>query len=98
MSKGSATRLVLLCLLLLTAVLSPAVGRADVEITMKVPKGTYMKTCNQCSTTAAPYSCQCKNERGTYVSTSIELGKCTQNKDGFYYLTNQNGVLTCATS
>jgi len=33
-----------------------------------------MKTCNKCSLTEATYSCQCKNERGSYVSTSIELG------------------------
>jgi hypothetical protein len=97
MSKVSATRLVMLCLLL-TAVLSPTVGGADVEVWMKVPNGSYMLTCNQCSLTGVTYSCQCKNEKGTYVSTSIDLGTCTQGSDGFYYLTNNNGKLTCATS
>jgi len=96
MPKVSAIRLALLCLLLLTAVLSAAVGSADVEITMKVPSGSYMKTCNKCSLTGGTYTCQCKNERGSYGSTSIDLGTCKKDKNGFYQLTNLNGVLTCS--
>ncbi len=63
------------------------------------PPGGSRAACIKCSiTTPVTYSCQCKNDNHTYVSTSISLSTCTQASDGFFYLTNQNGKLTCSTS
>ena len=98
MPKVSAARLAMLCLLLLAAVLSPAASETDM-IRLNVPNGSYFTTCDKCvySFTDFTYSCKCQNRQGNDVSTSIALANCTPGKDTFYYLTNEDGKLTCST-
>jgi hypothetical protein len=101
-----ATRVLVLCAAAAVTLLSTLPGAAapsakskkTSSAAVKVPTGTYMKTCRLCTLDQGinRYACECDPPSGKANNTYIDLATCTPHSDGFYYLENLNGTLTCA--
>jgi len=92
MRRMSATLRITVCLLLFTAARTQAVHAA----TYKVPSGTYMQSCKDCTLgPGSSFSCTCNNKQKSPLSTSVDLSKCVTGSGGYYSLTNNNGSLVC---
>lgn len=95
MPRGSVILLSTLCLLLLAAVARNPAAQAS-SPTYKVPSGSYMATCTDCTLgTGTSFSCTCNNRNHSPVATTINLSNCANGDGGFYSLTNNDGKLTC---
>ena len=58
-------------------------------INTQLPKGSYIRSCNNCKINNNQLNCSCRNEDGSYVNTKYDLrNKCDN-------IINCNGVLEC---
>jgi hypothetical protein len=56
------------------------------------PTGSYAQTCNRCQLVGAMLTCECANQAGAAVVTSLDLCGCGQPPA----IANVDGALTCA--
>lgn len=73
----------------------PATARAAPIFPLLVPSGSYLLTCTRCQfESRTTYSCKCRQRAGVNTTAQIDLSTCGMITD-FYFLDNNDGVLTC---
>jgi hypothetical protein len=54
----------------------------------KLPKGSYLDTCQACSVQNNTLSCMCMNPYHQYINSTLDIKHCNE-------ITNKDGKLTC---